>query len=67
MKKIWKILIITILILLAILMIIRANAVKEIDDVSPGIACEQKYLEKADVLWVIPRYQNIPISDNSKW
>lgn len=70
MKKKWKILIwilIIILIILAILVVIRANTTREIDDITPGIACEQEYLQKADILWVIPRYQNTPISENEKW
>jgi len=40
---------------------------REIDDISPEIFCEKEYLEKADILWVIPNYKNIPISDNQSW
>ena len=70
MKRIWKILFcifLIIIIILACLLIIRANTTKEIDDVSPRIICEQEYLQKADVLWIIPRFQNKPISENLEW
>ena len=67
MKKVWKILVLIIFLILACLVVIRANTTREIDDVTPGIVCEQEYLQKADILWVIPRYQNIPISENPEW
>lgn len=56
-------------ILMTILIIVRANVNREIDDVSPNIQCgeEQKYLEKADMLWVIPKFANEPISENPEW
>ena len=67
MKRAWKILILIIFLILACLIIVRANATREIDDISPGIICEQKYMQKSDILWVIPRFQNIPISENQEW
>ena len=67
MKRAWKILILLIFLILACLIIVRANATREIDDISPGIICEQKYMQKSDILWVIPRFQNIPISENQEW
>ena len=66
-KKILLIIALTILILLAITSIIRQFTPRQIDDVSPEIYCEQKYLEKADILWVIPMYNSTPISNNQIW
>lgn len=67
MKKIWKILILILFMVLVSLVVVRANLPREIDDVSPEISCEQQYLNKADILWVIPRVHNIPISENEEW
>lgn len=53
--------------LILILFLVRAFSHKEIDDVSPGIFCEDKYMEKADVLWVIPRFKNKSIADDKEW
>ncbi|OYT36030.1 hypothetical protein B6U91_02080 [Candidatus Pacearchaeota archaeon ex4484_71] len=40
---------------------------RQIDDVSPEIFCEKEYLQKADILWVIPEYNNSPISKHKEW
>ncbi len=70
MKRVWKILIFLILIIILIaliLIVVRANNPREIDDVSSGIFCDKEYLKKADVLWIIPKFQNTPISENQTW
>jgi len=67
MKRAWKILILVVFLILACLIIVRANTTREIDDVTPGIICEKEYLQKADILWIIPRFQNTPISENKEW
>ncbi|MCA9487898.1 MAG: DUF2334 domain-containing protein [Nanoarchaeota archaeon] len=67
MKKPLKVTLITLFILVSLLIVIRANSVRQIDDVTPGIYCEKEYLEKADILWVIPNYNNTPISQNQEW
>lgn len=67
MKRGWKIFALTILVLIATIIVIRANSLKEIDDVSPGVYCHEEYLKKANVLWVIPKFQNTPISENQTW
>lgn len=59
--------IIFIIILILALFFMRFLNPKEIDDVSPEIPCEQEYLNKSDVLWVIPFFNNKPISQNSEW
>ena len=67
MKKAWKIVLLILFILLSITLVVRANTLRQIDDVTPGIFCEEEYLEKADVLWVIPKFQGIRISNNTEW
>jgi predicted deacetylase len=67
MKKSLEILLAIILILLIVIIFLRLILPREIDDVSPGIKCEQKYLEKADTFWVIPNYREKPISENKLW
>jgi len=53
--------------LILFLFFIRLINPREIDDVSPGIQCEEKYLLKSDVLWVIPKFQNKRINQNQTW
>jgi predicted deacetylase len=66
MKK--KIIISIILILLVSLFFsIRLFSSKEIDDINPEIPCLEKYIEKSDILWVIPKYQNKSIAENKEW
>jgi len=67
MKKIFAIILIIILTFLVVIEFSRLISPREIDDVSPGIQCEQKYLEKADILLVIPDYREKPISEDSLW
>ncbi len=61
------------LILIAIIMIesnfllIRALSPREIDDVHPDILCKDKYLNDADILWVIPKFNGKSIADNKSW
>ncbi|MEK6888884.1 MAG: DUF2334 domain-containing protein [Nanoarchaeota archaeon] len=56
-----------ILALLLILFIIRKVSHTEIDDVSPEIECTQELLDKSDVLWVIPDYNNKLITEDRVW
>ena len=49
------------------LFLIRLTSPREIDDISLEIICEQKYLEKSDILWVIPKLNNKSISENKTW
>ena len=54
-------------ILILILFSLRLFLPVQIDDVSPEIFCENNYLEKSDILWVIPKFNNKSISDNKTW
>jgi len=56
-----------IIIVLIALIFLRAKGLKEIDDVSPNIPCEDTYLNKADILWVVPEYNGTSIIDNPEW
>ncbi len=66
MKFIYIIPIIIIFLFLT-LFFVRLISPREIDDVSPEILCKQGDLEKSDILWVIPNFNNKPISENQKW
>ena len=67
MNKKTSLIIIIIISLIFLLFLVRLNSPREIDDVSPEIPCEQKYLEKSNTLWIIPKFNNNPISENKEW
>ena len=54
-------------ILLISLLCFRLISPKEIDDVTPAFFCAEELLEKADILFVIPKFNNVLISENPKW
>jgi predicted deacetylase len=54
-------------ILILLLLFVRIFSSREIDDISPEIECKEKYFNQADVLWVIPEYNGIAISENKIW
>lgn len=54
-------------ILLAILFSIRTLNSKELDDVSPEFSCSEKLLEKNDIFFVIPKFNNISIAEDKAW
>ncbi len=70
-KSIYKIILIAILSILVLLIVelflFRLFSTKELDDVNPEIPCLEELIEKSDVLWIIPKYSNISISENKKW
>lgn len=57
----------TLAILVFALLFARAASPREIDDIHPNIFCEGEYVEWSDILWVIPKYQNVGISENKTW
>jgi predicted deacetylase len=67
MKKGIKILLIILAALLVSLFFIRLISPKEIDDVSPGINCPEIEMYNPDVLYVIPDYNDNPLSSNPGW
>ncbi len=50
-----------------ILTFIRSVNNVHLDDVSPAIPCDKNLIESADVLYVIPEFNNVSISDNLDW
>ena len=52
---------------IALLFFMRLLSPREIDDVSPEIFCSEEVLEKSDVLWIIPKFENKSISENKEW
>lgn len=73
-KKITKSQLLFMLLLAAVLimfemdfLMLRAAGTRQIDDVHPDAGCTMKYLEKSDILWVIPKFNNIPITKNKTW
>jgi len=67
MKKLQLVILLMFLILIFSFLFVRLISPREIDDVSPEIFCEKNYLEKSDILWVIPKFNNKLISENSDW
>lgn len=69
MKKINYFFLIILMILILALFLIRLVSPREIDDVTPGIPCEneKKYVEKSEYLWVVPNFQGNKISENPEW
>tara|TARA_B100001971_G_scaffold161109_1_gene151159 strand:- start:1174 stop:1686 length:513 start_codon:yes stop_codon:yes gene_type:complete len=70
MKKIRKIIQITFFILILLILILflsRLILPTEIDDISPEIFCKKDLLKKSDILWVIPKFNDKPVSENKKW
>ena len=61
------IILLVIVILLVILFSIRILSPKEIDDVTPAFFCAEELLEKSDILFVIPKFNNNSISKNKEW
>ena len=67
MKKILFFSVLAIIFLAIIILIIRANSAIDLDDVSPGIQCDQSLLKESDVFYVIPKFENNSIADNKTW
>jgi len=67
MKKILKIFLITMFILIILLFLLRFINSREIDDIHPNRFCEEEYIKKSDILWVIPIYKGISIAENKTW
>lgn len=69
MKKTLKIILMILFILIIIWIFIRLVSPREIDDITPGIPCEneKEYIDKSKYLWVIPNFQGHKISENPEW
>ena len=60
-------LILLLLLIIPILSLIRIINPSEIDDVNPAINCTEIQKYDPDVLWIIPKYNNISITNNQTW
>lgn len=67
MKTFTKIFFIIVALLILTIFLIRITSPREIDDINPQINCENEYIKKSEILWVIPKYKNISISENKTW
>lgn len=56
-----------IIFLIIYLIILRFSLERQVDDVSPGIQCNEDILKKVEVLMVIPLLNNISIVENKSW
>lgn len=65
--KVKNIILLLVISVILVFFLFRAFSHREIDDVTPGISCEEEYLKKSDILWVIPEFSGNPISENREW
>jgi hypothetical protein len=69
--SIWLLLVLIILAFISLLftdfITFRHVSEKQLDDVSPKIACDNDLFNKSDVLMIIPYFNNVPISQNMNW
>lgn len=69
MRKIGKVLAVagvTLVFFLLFIFFVRLISPYEIDDIHFSIPCEEEYLAKSDVLWVIPLFNNSSIAENQE-
>ncbi len=66
-KKVAKYLIMALFILLLSIFLIRLFSPRHLDDLNPGIPCNEELIKKSDYLAVIPKYNNQSISDDKGW
>ncbi len=62
-----KIIMFIILFAIILLEIIRLVSPRHLDDVHPNIPCDETLLKKADILYVIPKFENVSIANNVEW
>ena len=65
MKK--RYIVVLFLLVIVVFFFIRFFSPKQLDDVSPEIPCDKELLDKADILYVIPKFNNKSISENKSW
>lgn len=66
-KKILISILLVILILAFLILLMRFFSARQIDDLHPSIPCDEKYLGKSEILFVIPIFENKSIADNQEW
>lgn len=65
--KIIDCIVILIIAMIILLFFVRLLSEKQIDDVSPSIQCDSNLLNKADVFYVIPEFENQSIAEKEEW
>lgn len=53
--------------ILVLLFLMRLILPKAIDDVSPNMNCTSEELSRADIYYVVPKFNGIKISENQTW
>ena len=66
-KRLFYILTLIILILILSISLLRIFNSRQIDDLHPLINCNEKYLEKSEIVLVIPLFENKSVADNPEW
>ena len=61
--KNWWYYVIVLFAMVLTLFFVRLILPSQLDDVSPGIFCEEKLMNLADVYYVIPKYENVSIDE----
>ena len=66
--KMWqygRYVLLAVFVLIFVLFFIRLVLPSQLDDVSPGISCDENLLDRADVYYVIPKFDGVAI--NKEW
>lgn len=62
-----KVIILTFVVLIVLLLATRFVLSKQIDDVNPFMGCSEDELAKADIFYIVPIYNDIPINESTEW
>lgn len=65
--KIILLIFLLILLLIGLVLIIRIFSLRQLDDFSSQIPCENSLIEKSEILMVIPLFNNVSIASNKSW
>ncbi len=52
---------------LLFIFLFRFFSERQIDDVNPYMNCDDAYLRKSDIFYVVPKFKNIPINNSRDW
>lgn len=59
--------IVSIFAFVVILEVLRFSLPSQLDDVNPFMNCSNDVLEKSDIYYIVPIYNNIPINNSKDW
>jgi hypothetical protein len=66
-KKVPLVILLVISIIALVVLLSRVFGLVEIDDVNPYMNCDDNYLKKADIFYVVPEFNNISINESRAW